>query len=80
MKLTRIIAVATVAGAAGFGGGAAEARGGGADIAEQREKFEEEFRAARANNDCQTASLWEMMFGHDEGTAVAEARPTTTSN
>lgn len=78
MKTIQLFAAALVLGTSVLGAMPAEARGGGADIIEQREKLKAELRAARSGDDCRTASLWEMMFGHDE-TAVAEAETTTTA-
>ena len=80
MKTIQILAAAFVIGTAALSSMPAEARGGGSDIAEQREKFKAELRAARANDDCRTASLWGMMFGHDDDQAVAEAPASGATN
>ncbi len=70
-----------VAAAIALTSGAAHARGdGGNQAQEKRQKLQAEIRAQRANgtDPCATASLWEMMFGHEE--AVAEANtPAATS-
>jgi len=59
----------------------AHARGdGGNQAQEKREKLQAEIRAQRASggDNCVNASLWEMMFGHDEAVAEAET-PASTS-
>lgn len=53
----------------------AHARGdGGNQAQEKREKLQAEIRAQRAagGDNCVNASLWEMMFGHDEAVVQAE--------
>lgn len=57
--------------------GSAYAVGGGGEAEEIREKVRKELAAQRANagGDCDDATVWEMLFGHDEAVAVQDAPP-----
>ncbi len=81
MTIIRTSLLALTLGAVALPGATAFANGGGGDIAQQREKLQAEIRAARAADqaNCQTAALWQMMFGHDDQSATAEAAVPRTA-
>lgn len=72
-KITRTALIAATA--ATLFSTPALARGGNPGE-ENRAKIE---AARAASADCKTASLWEMMFGHDDS-ATAQATPVATTN
>lgn len=82
MTILKTTALALTLVATALAGAPAYAKGGGGDIAEQKKKLLAELREARAAgaNDCATASLFEMMFGHDDDTATTEAAPVSATN
>lgn len=76
----KIASALTVATAIAFTSGAAHARGDGGNEAQQkREKLLAELAVQRANgtDPCANASLWGMIFGHEEAVAGAESPATT---
>ena len=67
-----------IAAAIALTSGAAHARGDGGQEAQR--KLQKAIAEQRANADaaCANASLWEMMFGHEEAVAEAETSPTAS--
>ncbi|MEM7060226.1 MAG: hypothetical protein AAF557_21805 [Pseudomonadota bacterium] len=80
MPKTLLFAFAVVFTAFAVGAGSAHAKGGGGEAEEIREKLQAQIAERRAENaeNCANASLWEMMFGHEEAVAETESSATET--
>ena len=80
MPKTMTLSLAVIIASFVIGNGMAQARGGNEDIDSAREALRAEQAQIRAQtgatNTCQNASLWDMMFGHDEATAQAAPAPS----
>ena len=59
----------------------AHAKGGGGDREAALEALQAELAKKRANstNDCANATVWEMLFGHDEAVAEADTPAVSVS-